>query len=181
VVTRHDSHLKFLFVRGYSVKKKSAAYVLPERAELKSRFTAASLHSRRAASIGAPRYTELGKALQGALRTNEWPNSRGNKEFVRALNTMVSRVARASPAAAGVLKCLLLFLLTVLTSRTRAAWQFYFAEGVPYTGPFLRISRAEKSDCNGSWRNIPSCSSPGLPFLIKTPSASPALAGEICL
>ena len=78
MVTRHDGHLKFLFVRGYSVKKKSAAYVLPERAELKGRFTAAS---RRAASIGAPRTPSSAKRYKARYEQTNDPTLEETKSL----------------------------------------------------------------------------------------------------
>lgn len=119
--------LKLLFVRAVIAwKRRARAYVSSERAELKGRFAAVS----RRACFRLHRVHRLGGGLQGALRTNEWPNSRGNKEFVRALNTTAESRRR--------LKCLSLFLPPYPRC---AAWQFYLAEGVPRARPLLRVSR----------------------------------------
>lgn len=81
----------YILACGSSVneKEESAVYVSSERAELKSHFVC-GISPRCFRRVAA--YT---RALQGALRTNEWPNSRGNKEFVRALNIMANRTTVA--------------------------------------------------------------------------------------
>lgn len=80
-------------VIAWNEKEESAVYVSSERAELKSHFVC-GISPRCFRRVAA--YT---RALQGALRTNEWPNSRGNKEFVRALNIMANRTTVASTDA----------------------------------------------------------------------------------